>query len=85
MCVGEPIKYTIKIKSHLAELYSLKKINFFRLAVLFPDEIESFLKLALLKYNDFERNYNNEIKHYFETQIKIRKTFYYFIYFIFAI
>lgn len=74
MCVGEPIKYTIKIKSHLAELYSLKKINFFRLAVLFPDEIECFLKLALLKYNDFERNYNNEIKHYFETQIKIRKT-----------
>ena len=62
MCVGEPIKYTIKIKSHLAELYSLKKINFFRLAVLFPDEIESFLKLALLKYNDFERGEQNRIR-----------------------
>lgn len=61
MCIGLPIKYSIKMKSKVVELYSLKKIDFVRLTIVFKEFMESFLEKALILYKEFKRNYHKII------------------------
>ena len=61
MCIGLPIKYSIKMKSKVVELYSLKKIDFVRLTIVFKEFMESFLEKALILYKEFKSNYHKII------------------------
>ena len=74
MCIGLPIKYTIKVKSKVTELYSLKKIDFVRLTIVFKEYMESFLEKALILYKEFKINYYRAIKEKKEMSMKIRKS-----------
>lgn len=72
MCIGLPINYLIKIKSKVAELYSLSKLDFTWLGVVFKDYMESFLDKSLLLYKDFMINYHRVIWEYKEMNIKVK-------------
>ena len=72
MCIGLPINYTMKIKSKIVELYSLSKIDFAGLSVVFNDYMETFLDKSLLIYKDFMINYHRIIEEYKEMNKKVK-------------
>lgn len=72
MCIGLPINYLIKIKSKIAELYSLSKLDFTWLSVVFKDYIETFLDKSLLIYKNFMINYHKVVWEYKEMNIKVK-------------
>ena len=72
MCIGLPINYTMKIKSKIVELYSLSKIDFAGLSVVFNDYMETFLDKSLLIYKDFMINYHRIIEEHKEMNKKVK-------------
>ena len=72
MCIGLPINYTMKIKSNIVELYSLSKIDFAGLSVVFNDYMETFLDKSLLIYKDFMINYHRIIEEHKEMNKKVK-------------
>ena len=74
MCLGIPIKYIIKVKSKMAELFGLKKNDFMSLSVEHEKEIELFLERAVNFYINFETEYNKAVKEHFKNNIKVRNS-----------
>ena len=72
MCIGLPINYLMKIKSKIVELYSLSKLDFTWLGVVFKDNIETFLDKSLLLYKDFMINYHKVVFEYKEMNLKVK-------------
>ena len=68
MCLGLPIKYTIKMKSKVVELFSLSKNDFIGLTINFKQYIESFLNSALRMYKVFKINYFRTIEEHKEME-----------------
>ena len=71
MCIGLPINYLMKIKSKIVELYSLSKLDFTWLGVVFKYYIETFLDKSLL-YKDFMINYHKVVFEYKEMNLKVK-------------
>lgn len=74
MCLGIPIKYTIKVKSKISELFGLKKNDFVSLAVEYEKEVELFLERAINFYINFENEYSRAVKEHLKTMIKVKNT-----------
>jgi hypothetical protein len=75
MCLGEKIKYNIKIKSRNCELFVLKKNDFLKLSVNFKDFIEKFLYKSLMIYLRFTNEKKRIMKIVEETNgIVIKKS-----------
>ena len=53
MCLNEKLSHNIKVKSRQCELFLLKKNDFLKMSVNFPEQIEKFLNISLLKYLRF--------------------------------
>ncbi len=75
MCTGQAINYSIKIKSRVAELYTLKKLDFVHLTVTFQDAVSEFLEKSLILYKEFKERYYRTIKESNELNLKVSKTF----------
>lgn len=75
MCLNKKLRYSIKVKSRFAELFTLKKNDFLCLGVNFRDFIEKFLKDSLklfMCYNEERKKKIEEYK-YLDGRIKKRK------------
>ena len=75
MCTGQAINYSIKIKSRVAELYTLKKLDFVHLTVTFQDAVSEFLEKSLILYKEFKERYYRTIKESNELNLRVSRTF----------
>ena len=58
MCLNEKLSHNIKVKSRQCELFLLKKNDFLKMSVNFPEQIEKFLNIILLKQMRYGKNEN---------------------------
>ena len=53
MCLNEKLSHNIKVKTRQCELFLLKKNDFLKTSVNFPEQIQNFLSISLMKYLRF--------------------------------
>ena len=53
MCLNEKLSHNIKVKTRQCELFLLKKNDFLKVSVNFPEQIQNFLSISLMKYLRF--------------------------------
>ena len=72
MCLGQKLRYSIKVKSRYSELFALKRNDFLCLSVNFKEFIDKFLKESLKFYLDYNNERKKRIEDYKSLEGKIK-------------